>query len=100
MACGSVDRYLGMLSETAGSPETALGHYRKAIDFDIKFGAQPWAIHAQLNAATVLASIGRTNESLQMSRLAITGAKELGMQNVAFKSERLLRRIAKQRLSE
>lgn len=91
LACGSIDRYLGLLAETMGCDDRAMSHYRQAIEFDQKLGARPWVVHAQLNASRLLSRLGRTSESTSLCRAAVVAAKEIGMQNAAFKGERLLR---------
>ncbi len=95
MAVGCIDRYLGLLAETFGATDRAIAHYHAAIDFDTKFGARPWVARAQYDLARVFHLSGRAAEAVALCRNLVDSAKDLGMQNVAFKGESLLRQASR-----
>jgi class 3 adenylate cyclase/DNA-binding CsgD family transcriptional regulator len=60
IACyGAVDRYLGLLAETAGRSRDAERHYVQAIELDGTAGAPTWLAHSRFRYASFLARQGR-----------------------------------------
>ena len=60
IACyGAVDRYLGVLAETAGRSRDAERHYVQAIELDGSAGAPTWLAHSRFRYASFLARQGR-----------------------------------------
>ena len=60
IACyGAVDRYLGVLAETAGRSRDAERHYVQAIELDGSAGAPTWLAHSRFRYANFLARQGR-----------------------------------------
>jgi len=60
IACyGAVDRYLGVLAETAGRSRDAERHYARAIELDGRAGAPTWLAHSRFRYASFLTRQGR-----------------------------------------
>ena len=85
MACGCVDRYLGLLARTIGANDTAEEHFRSAIDFDREIGAKPWVAHAEFDLAKLLRSRRKVIEAKRYAVRALMTAQELGMDNLKAK---------------
>lgn len=99
MALGSTDRYLGLLAMAAENFDNAKDHFRASVRFDESIGASPWVVHARYDLARCYFRNGESNEASSLARSVVSDAKSMGMDNVAFKAERLLRKAARQRLA-
>jgi len=93
MACGSVDRYLGLLAGTFGATDLAQVHLGAAIKFDTALGAKPWAAHAEFDLAELLWRIGRTDDAKKCVARVSATAQRLGMENLNFRARKLARRL-------
>ena len=83
IACyGAVDRYLGVLAETAGRSRDAERHFVKAIELDGSAGAPTWLAHSRFRYASFLARQGRRDGPRRARRAAAggrRGASAIGM---------------------
>ena len=51
---GSADRFLGLLAECAGRPEDARRHFARALEVDVRIGADVWAAHDRYHLGRLL----------------------------------------------
>lgn len=98
MALGSADRYLGLLAFAENNFDRAKGHFRESIQFDESIGANPWVVRAKYDLARCHFRNGEGEEASSVARAALSEAKSMGMDNIAFKAERLLRKAARRRM--
>jgi DNA-binding SARP family transcriptional activator len=75
---GTVERYLGLLSLTAGDDERAARELERALERDEAMGARPWAAHARELLADALERLGDPRARALRDEAAAT-ARELGM---------------------
>ena len=99
VSCGAVDRYLGLLAATRGDLESADAHFQCARDFDTRLGARPWAAHCELDRARLFRRRGDAEAAKASAATAFKTARELGMQHLAGKADRLLRALRRGRTS-
>jgi DNA-binding CsgD family transcriptional regulator len=93
-AAGSGELPLGRLARTAGDPEVALEHFRRAVDADDRIGARPFAALARLGAASCLTDIGRTPaEARDLAAAAQTDFRAFDMPGPARAVQHLLDRL-------
>jgi AAA ATPase domain len=79
---GATDRYLGLLAETMGLLDEAVGHLEAGLRFNEQMGARPWAAHTQIDLARVLQARGTPDDVKRagdLRRSAMATAKALGM---------------------
>jgi tetratricopeptide (TPR) repeat protein len=78
-AVGTLARAVGELAALLGRHHEAIGHFRLAIDRDDANGGRPWAAHARVGLAAVLARQGEADEAGRLLDEAAATAAELGM---------------------
>jgi tetratricopeptide (TPR) repeat protein len=85
-ACvGSASRYLGTLASTMGQWDEATRHFQDALEMNGRLGARPLVAHTQYDYARMLLSRGAPGDgerALELLRLALDTAQELGMKKV------------------
>jgi class 3 adenylate cyclase/DNA-binding CsgD family transcriptional regulator len=83
IACyGAVDRYLGVLAETAGRSRDAERHYVQAIELDGSADAPTWLAHSRFRYASFLARQGRRDGPRRAHALlqdVVAAASAIGM---------------------
>jgi tetratricopeptide (TPR) repeat protein len=78
-AVGTLARAVGDLAALLGRDDEAVGHFRLAIERDDANGGRPWAAHARVGLAAVLARQGEADEAAGLLDEAAATAAELGM---------------------
>ena len=83
-ACyGAASRYLGMLAATMERWEEAAQHFEDALAMNTRMRARPWLAHTQHEYAKMLLARnqpGDREEATALLNMALTTARELGMQ--------------------
>ncbi|WP_395729559.1 AAA family ATPase [Nakamurella sp.] len=77
---GSNESLLGDLARCAGDHEAAIGHFRRAVEVDIRLGARPSVAHGRLGWALSLTDLDRTpNLARELADQALTEFRALDM---------------------
>lgn len=95
-AAGAVARPLGMLAAMLGRREDAERHFEAAVALNERTGARPWVVLAEQDYASLLADSDESSDrarALELAGRALAGARELGMNRVADRAERLIARL-------
>jgi hypothetical protein len=93
---GAVDRYLGLAAMTAGDLPAAERHLRDAVVLNTRIGAQPWAVRAQADLASLLSARDRPadrEQALELLEAALGAAMRLGMTAFAKRAGEALTRV-------
>jgi len=94
IACyGAVDRYLGILAETAGRGRDAERHYVRALEIDTRCGSPVWIAHSRYRYARFIARQGRRDGPRRARELAtqvLATARQLGMATLERRSAELV----------
>ncbi|WP_345714306.1 LuxR C-terminal-related transcriptional regulator, partial [Kineococcus glutinatus] len=94
---GSNALLLGRLATTAGRPEQALAHLRRALEVNARIGARPYVALTHLATARALLRRGRADDGPRIAaeaRLAAGTARALGMPGPLAAAEEVLRRVS------
>jgi DNA-binding CsgD family transcriptional regulator len=90
---GSNALLLGHFARCAGDLESALGHFRRAVDADLRVGARPFAALARLGWALCLADLGRSPDLVtDLAGAALAEFRLLDMPGPARRAQRLVDR--------
>ena len=79
---GAVSRYLGLLAETLGQIDVAIGHLEHGERFNDRMGARPWATRTRADLARVLQRRAHADDLSRAATLLATARAEadgLGM---------------------
>ncbi len=79
---GAVSRYLGLLAETLGQLDDAVGHLEHAEQFNDRMGARPWTARTRADLARVLRRRAQPDDAARAAALAAQArgeADEMGM---------------------
>jgi DNA-binding CsgD family transcriptional regulator len=90
---GAASYYLGILAGAAGRFDDAERHFRQAIAMNGRTGARPWLALAQHDYGKMLLSrraAGDRRVATALLEECVSGARQLGMGELAAKAERLL----------
>lgn len=94
-AGGSIELLLGRMAHATGDVESALGHFRRAADANLRIGARPFTAMAQLGWASCLADLGRrAAEGTEQAAAALTEFQALDMPGPARAARQLLDRMS------
>lgn len=92
-ASGSNEGLLGSMARCAGDPETALGHFRRAVDVDLRLGAHPSVALDRLGWAQSLADLSRTpDRARELAAQALNEFRALDMPGPARDAQHFLDR--------
>jgi DNA-binding SARP family transcriptional activator/class 3 adenylate cyclase len=95
LCVGAADRFLGMLAQTLGRVDDALGHYATALDLEQRLHAAPLTARTRYWWARTLRARGTATDDEHATRLleaALTAADELGMSGLTADAQELLGR--------
>lgn len=93
LACyGAVDRFLGELARTMGSPKIAADHFATALAMNARMGFRPWLARTQFQYARMLLERGGGVDSEKAKALlggAVAISGELGMRGLEAAARQL-----------
>lgn len=92
---GSAARFLGVLAAALQHWDDAERHLKEAVKENTRAGALPFAAHAQMSLAEVLARRSEAGPALQMARSAARTAGRLGMKPLEKQALRLIGELAR-----
>lgn len=89
---GTVSRPLARIALALGDPETAITHYRRAIEMTARIGAHPWLAEAQAELAAVLMNRadGDRQEADALAAEAAATARALRLHGIEGAAEAVL----------
>lgn len=91
-SCGSADRFLGLLAELMGRPDSAAAHFERGIAFDTHSGGRPMAAHGHYAYAHLLSKRKQgtdLQQALEHVQQALEVATELKMQALMQRAQKL-----------
>ena len=86
ISIGSASRYLGLAEGMLGGTDAAVEHLEAAVADNRRWGARPWAAHAEGDLARVLldrAGPGDSERAAELAGRALATATELGLGFIA-----------------
>jgi len=90
--CGSVDRYLGLLTTVMGHFDAAETHFNRALSFNREMKAYPFVVRTQYNYASMLVARGSASDrrrAAELAKAAFKTASALGMADLADRTREL-----------
>jgi tetratricopeptide (TPR) repeat protein len=96
ISLGSISRYLGVLAAMAERWEEAERHFDAALEMNRRIAARSWLAHTQVDYARMLfarAEGGDAERAIELTRGALDGYRNLGMDSYAAEAARLERAV-------
>lgn len=79
---GAADRLLGLLAECADRPDDAWRHLARALEIDVRVGADVWAAHDRYHLGRLLLG-DEPERAIALLDAAVSEARRLGMRPLA-----------------